>query len=148
MLTAEECKVAAERARKYPPGFGGVFVPVVPTKEQVEKVTGRLWNEDHYTGNLLGEMGLAAQWLAAYPEDIEKGCPAVAVAAKRGRLHYPALDYAFFEVAEACGLNGPDYCKLLTKDPETVAKALEKQAQKLEERDRVEAHKRGMQSSS
>lgn len=52
MLTKEEALIAAERAWKYPPGWGGVFIAWVS-------------ETDNSTN--------AWYWLKEHPEDLEKG---------------------------------------------------------------------------
>lgn len=65
MLTAEECKVAAERARKYPPTYGHSYLARTLTGEE-ESILGDI---DNPFGDGLSNAAAAARWLSVHPED-------------------------------------------------------------------------------
>jgi hypothetical protein len=55
MLTVEECRVAADRAEKYPLGYGmSMLALTVPGKQ-------------------FDDFGTSVLWLKEHPEDLEKG---------------------------------------------------------------------------
>lgn len=66
MLTAEERKVAAERARNYPPGFGHTYIARRLTEEEETSID-NLFNPCGSPG--VSNAISAAQWLSVHPED-------------------------------------------------------------------------------
>jgi hypothetical protein len=125
MLTANECRVAAERARKYPKGFGDVFLAL----EQAPDVR-------------FGDSVAAAYWLKTRPEDVEKGCPAVAVATVRGDLSEDGLIDAFYDLLGAIvdHLKYNNYVTTLHEDPSTVATWLDELAILLDHKEKEKSH--------
>lgn len=66
MLTFEERKVAAERARNYPPGFGHSYFARRLTEEEENNVV-NVFNPCGSSG--VSNAISAAQWLSVHPED-------------------------------------------------------------------------------
>jgi hypothetical protein len=66
-LTASECRIAAERAKEYPPGEGNTYLPLKLTSEEVQRVLG------YIPIILFDDSTYAAKWLRIRPEDADKG---------------------------------------------------------------------------
>lgn len=68
-LTAAECRIAAERARKYPPGYGHSYIATAVTWPLIADVLGyasKAWTN-------LGSNDFATALLKKHPEYVEKG---------------------------------------------------------------------------
>lgn len=68
LLTAKECRVAAERAKEYPKDYGNQFIAVDPTYEQLIAVVGH-----SAEGMILTEVGWTLAWLKQFPEHLALG---------------------------------------------------------------------------
>lgn len=68
-LTAAECRIAAERAKKYPPTYGHSYLAIELTQPLIEDVCGRALP----TGANLGNNNFVAALLEKHPEYIEQG---------------------------------------------------------------------------
>jgi hypothetical protein len=120
-LTPAECRVAAERAKKYPKGFGSYFLP----KELTATEQAELFPDDKPYTQPFKFSRVTSRWFKLHPEDVEKGCPAVAVAAMRGELDANGLVAAFCDVTAACNYSDSGFCIQLNYDPQIIAEQLE-----------------------
>jgi hypothetical protein len=139
-LTAEECKVAAERAKKYPRGWGYSYlskrVPRDALRLSIDANTAaREMYDDGPQEIMLTAPVLAGAWLRDHPEDEPCGCPAVAIAAARGELNPDGVHVAFIDLLGHFGWVGPEYCDLLSYSPVYVAERLEAESVKLAKRE-------------
>jgi hypothetical protein len=135
-LTSTECKVAAERARKYPKGWGYSYlskrVPRDALRRSIDANTAlREMYDDGPSEIMLSSPALAGAWLRDHPEDEPCGCPAVAIAAARGALNPDSVHAAFTDLIAHIGWCSPEYCDLLSKKPLAVADLLNAESEKL-----------------
>jgi hypothetical protein len=104
-LTIDECRIAAQRAMQYPPESGDTYLAGL--------------------GKKFLSSYAATDHLKLHPQDVDKGCPAVAVAAARGKLTSAfGLLGAFADVFCALNMTCNEYCKQLSASPEEIAKRL------------------------
>lgn len=130
MLTREECLKAAEVARHYPLGFGDSFLAV-----ETDPVWLKRKGYSPYATYPFSRPSVVSDWIKEHPGDLEKGCPALVIAAARGwKPGDPGevLQKMIDEVAVTCMMTNDKYCDLLSVDPKDVALLLEQAAEKLD----------------
>jgi hypothetical protein len=124
-LTAQECRIAAERAHSYPNGYGFRFL--------AKPVTAEIINFLDQIDPFIRTAATIA-WLTVHPEDEALGCPAVAVASVRGELTPSDLMRTFYAVAAVFD-NVHEYCLELNYDGAAIAAKLLEAATKLEQQE-------------
>jgi hypothetical protein len=116
-LKLNECQAARDCAKKYPPGCGYRFLWIpLPPAEAYEL---GIYDDNNVEGS-----NAAAIWLRHHPKDVDKGCPAVAVAAVRGDLSKKGITDALIDISVALGMTKYKYSDLLN-DPETIVEKLD-----------------------